>query len=58
MKITIEPTQPHHTTPYTKVELSKPMDDVPFDEALELVRLALIAWGYPPGLVDEAIPPM
>lgn len=58
MKITIEPTQTEQTTPYHTVILSHPSDYLPFDEALELVARALKAWGYPPGLVDEAIPPM
>lgn len=58
MKITLEPTEEHRDIPYTTVILSQPSDDLPFAEALELVARALKAWGYPPELVDEAIPPM
>jgi hypothetical protein len=59
MKITISPTENQNKEDdfkYTTVEISLPYDDVSITEALEMVRGALLAWGFHPDSVNEVIP--
>ena len=51
MKVTIEPTiQP---AAYTTVILSEPSDDLNAEAALEMVKRALVAWGFHWDLIFE-----
>ena len=56
MKITIEPTEKHEPgVNYPTVTMQLPGDDFMVDELLdELIKPALVAWGYSPELVEEA----
>ena len=46
MKVTIEGTEPHNTFPSPTVTISYPGDDVDAEDALDMVKKALVAWGY------------
>lgn len=56
MKIMITPTtsQDGERIPYYSVTVEDPRDNLDFDEAVELARTALIAWGYHPKSIEEA----
>lgn len=52
MKITIEPTAPYvGPHPYLTVSVSHPSDTLTADEAVNLMRAALIAYGYHPDII-------
>ena len=57
MKITIEPSadQTGEEFPYPKVTLEVPNDELNINEAGDLVRAALLAWGFGEISVDELI---
>jgi len=59
MKITIEPSadQMGEEYPYPKVTLEVPRDDVMIEEAADMMRQALLGWGFSEALVDEVISP-
>ena len=59
MKITIEPSadQTEEEYAYPKVTLEVPRDDLVIDEAADIVRQALLGWGFSEALVDEVIGP-
>jgi hypothetical protein len=58
MKITIEPTEQNVNVPANqlcpKVEITLPADDVTINEIVDLLRGALIAYGFEPATVKEA----
>lgn len=51
MKISIEPTRGGKF--YNSVAISHPSDDLSIDEMTNLLRAALLAWGYQPDTVDS-----
>lgn len=54
MKLTLEPTEANDVPPYnTRVELTLPSDDLNFEEFMELMRAAALAWGFSPVTVTE-----
>lgn len=57
MKITIEPTDNgillSRVAQNHKVEITHPSDDLNFEEAMDLTKRALIAWGFSPDSVKE-----
>ena len=58
MRIIIEPTEPPiGSVYYTRVELSVPSDEQNFDDTLQLVRAALIAWGFHQSSLDSVFNP-
>ena len=56
MKITIEPTE-EHAIPCPTVNLTVPDDDLSVIEVLELIKCALLAWGFHPDTVKDAFDP-
>lgn len=50
MKLTLEPTTEES---YWTVVISKPKDDLKLDEVMELVKAAVVAWGFSPESVEE-----
>jgi hypothetical protein len=58
MRITIEPTQPvEGGIAHTTVAVSQPDDDLNIGEVVDLLRAALIAWGFSEKSVDDEIGP-
>lgn len=57
MIITISPTQDQSNEefPHRSVSIESPHDGITLFQAAEMVRSALIAWGYSSELVDELI---
>ena len=59
MKITIEPTQDQSglstAATHCRVTVEHPHDDLNIVEAADLVRAALIAWGFSERTVDELL---
>jgi hypothetical protein len=58
MKITIQPTTPQEGEkyPYPTVSIEMPEDDMTLPRVMEnLIRPALIAWGFEPTILDEYI---
>lgn len=60
MKITIEPTQDQsHSSPeatHSTVAIGTPSDDLDIDGIMDLMRAALLAWGFAEATVNEVIP--
>ena len=57
MRITIEPTEAYNGNfPQQTVTISVPNDNMHVGEAVELMKNALIAWGYHPDSVADWIP--
>ena len=50
MKIILQPTSNENQH---SVTLETPHDDINIEEAIELVKGALVAWGYHPDIVNE-----
>ena len=50
MKVTIEPSDGSsaHTNNYATITINHPSDDLDAEEALNVMKRALIAWGYMP----------
>jgi hypothetical protein len=60
MKITIQPTAPQEGEkyPYPTVSIEMPEDDITLPKVMEnLIRPALIAWGFEPTIIEEYIEP-
>jgi len=57
MKITIEPSadQTDEEYPYPKVSLEVPGDELNINDVGDLVRAALLAWGFGETSVDKLI---
>lgn len=53
MKITIEPTS--RVEEFVTVTISNTFDDVDIYEACDMIRSALISWGFSPETVDENV---
>lgn len=57
MKITIAPSkdQSYENYPRNAVTIEAPIDDVELPDALEIIYSALVAWGYDPEGVHNAM---
>lgn len=59
MKITLEPTENTRTEngmilyPHATVSISHPDDDANIEETMELIKQALLAWGFSPKTVED-----
>ena len=54
MRIIIKPTEKNDLLPFhVRVDIMVPSDDIDFGEAVDLVRSALLAWGYLPKTVSD-----
>jgi len=53
MKITIEPTK--YVEDFVTVSVSEPTDDGSVEDVVELLRAALLAWGYAESSIDAVL---
>jgi hypothetical protein len=51
MRVILEPTE--HLETQHKVMVELPGDDLDFQDAVDLIRYALLAWGYDSIVVDK-----